>query len=374
MKRSWLAALGLVAVGLPGAAFSSAPAVFTVTSVNDSGAGTLRQAILDSNGNAGVDTITFNIPGSGLQTIVLASALPDIVDPVVIDARTQPGYLSAPVVEVNGAAVTAPNAVMTLSAGGSTIQGLAITRGQDAGLRMQTNGLNVIEFCGIGAIDENSSGLGNGGPGVDVVSGAIHTLYRNRIAFNGVSGIVVRPGASRVQYTENLLYSNTGPEVDLGGDGRTGNDVGDVDAGANTLLNFPVVDKVTFAGGGQNTRWAIVSFHLDAAPTTQYDVFAVFGTHGENPDDVQMTFMTTNNVTSQFTDGAGHLSSSGISNFPEGAKVIALVTRDLLGNMSELSVPIEVPDDVVLEKGCGACGLEGLLLPALIVLLRRRRR
>jgi hypothetical protein len=42
----------------------AAPATFVVTTTSDSGAGSLRQAILDANANAGADTITFNIPQS----------------------------------------------------------------------------------------------------------------------------------------------------------------------------------------------------------------------------------------------------------------------------------------------------------------------
>ncbi len=54
------------------AASSLAAATFTVTNTNDSGAGSLRQAILDANANPGDDTIAFNIPGSGVQTIAVA--------------------------------------------------------------------------------------------------------------------------------------------------------------------------------------------------------------------------------------------------------------------------------------------------------------
>jgi len=35
----------------------TATAIFTVTNTNDGGAGSLRQAILNANGNSGVDTI-----------------------------------------------------------------------------------------------------------------------------------------------------------------------------------------------------------------------------------------------------------------------------------------------------------------------------
>src|SRR3954453_17447125 len=71
-----------------------------VTSAADSGAGSLRQAILDANANPGVDMIQFNIPttdpgfdpATGSFSIRLTSALPGITDPVTIDGTTQPGF------------------------------------------------------------------------------------------------------------------------------------------------------------------------------------------------------------------------------------------------------------------------------------------
>ena len=68
-----------------------------VTTAADSGVGSLRQAILNANTNPGPDTITFNIPGSGVQTIAPASALPQITDAVSVDGTTQPGYSGTPV-------------------------------------------------------------------------------------------------------------------------------------------------------------------------------------------------------------------------------------------------------------------------------------
>src|SRR5947209_1999009 len=73
------------------AAASVTAATFTVTNTNDSGAGSLRQAILDANANPGLDTIAFNIPGAGVQTISPASVLPTITDSVIIDGYSQPG-------------------------------------------------------------------------------------------------------------------------------------------------------------------------------------------------------------------------------------------------------------------------------------------
>ena len=86
---------------------------FTVTNTNDSGAGSLRQAILDANANAGADTVAFNVSGagcdgSGVCTITPASDLPTLAGAVVIDGYTQPGAT------VNTNAAGAINAVLKI--------------------------------------------------------------------------------------------------------------------------------------------------------------------------------------------------------------------------------------------------------------------
>src|SRR4051812_45319242 len=60
------------------------PTVFTVTTAGESGAGTLRQAILDANANAGADTITFNIAGTN-NTISLFTGELAVTDSVAIN-------------------------------------------------------------------------------------------------------------------------------------------------------------------------------------------------------------------------------------------------------------------------------------------------
>src|SRR6266576_957735 len=79
---------------------------FVVTTTADSGAGSLRQAILDANANPADDDITFNIPGSGVRVINVLSPLPSITGNVNIDATGWPAYADnghKPVVEINGA-------------------------------------------------------------------------------------------------------------------------------------------------------------------------------------------------------------------------------------------------------------------------------
>ena len=103
--------------------------LFTVTNTNDSGAGSLRQAIINANANAGADTISFAI-GSGTQTISLASALPTITEQVTIDGWTQPGYAGTPLIRIEGASAGASADGISLSGSsdGSVIRGLVITK------------------------------------------------------------------------------------------------------------------------------------------------------------------------------------------------------------------------------------------------------
>jgi hypothetical protein len=143
---------------------AGAATTFAVTNTNDSGVGSFRQAILDANANPGADVITFSI-GSGLQTINPASALPDILDPVVIDASTQPGFAGSPLIEVSGINIPSiPNrGVLYITAGDTTVRSLIINHYKDGGISILTGGGNHIEgnFVGTdatGSLATNSNG------------------------------------------------------------------------------------------------------------------------------------------------------------------------------------------------------------------------
>src|SRR5438105_14771414 len=63
---------------------------FTVTNTNDTGTGSLRQAITDANNHSGLDTIDFNIPGAGVHTITPVTYLPLIRSAVIVDGCSEP--------------------------------------------------------------------------------------------------------------------------------------------------------------------------------------------------------------------------------------------------------------------------------------------
>jgi hypothetical protein len=144
---------------------SALAASFTVTTVADSGAGSLRQALLDANVAPGLDTITFAIGASGSQqTLLLLSSLPTVTGPVEIDGWSQggAGYAGPPLIEINGSALANWNTVegLTLAGGGSTVRGLALNY-FNAGLELQTAGGNVIAGNYLGLALDGVTAVGN---------------------------------------------------------------------------------------------------------------------------------------------------------------------------------------------------------------------
>src|SRR5437762_4870967 len=123
------------------AAQAARAATFTVTTTNDTGAGSLRQAITDANANGadGTNTIQFAItdPPAGVRTITPASALPPITRPVIIDGYTQAGsspntnampngFSGTLLIEISVAIVGGGNGLVLSGVGGSTLRGLVI--------------------------------------------------------------------------------------------------------------------------------------------------------------------------------------------------------------------------------------------------------
>src|SRR3954466_377965 len=73
-------------------------ATFTVANLHNSGAGSLRRAIIDSNERAGADTIDFDVAG----TIRIGrTSLPSITDTATIDGSTAPSFAGSPIVTVD---------------------------------------------------------------------------------------------------------------------------------------------------------------------------------------------------------------------------------------------------------------------------------
>jgi len=132
----------------------------------------LREAIIAANNTPntdGIDEIHFDVGGGGTQTIQPLTALPEITDPVIIDATTQPGYSGAPIIELDGSLTTGADGLL-ITGGDTTVRGLVINRFGGDGIHLGGGGGNVIEGNHIGTNVSGNATLPNGGDGIEITS------------------------------------------------------------------------------------------------------------------------------------------------------------------------------------------------------------
>jgi YVTN family beta-propeller protein len=212
----------------------AASAALTVTNTNDSGLGSLREAINYVNANCtGTPVIGFNIPGGGPHKIQPLTQLPDInCKDTTIDGYTQPGS------SVNTAALPSNNAVIkiwldgALQTGGyglgfayafpvtgnQTVRGLSITR-FGAGVRgyydVRVNGNFIgVEPDGVTA-GKNTEGVraeyaGSGACCVKVGTSALADANMIAATNNGVAFVGNQNG---VVEGNTFGYDKTGVRV-----------------------------------------------------------------------------------------------------------------------------------------------------------------
>jgi hypothetical protein len=235
----------------------------TVINTNDSGAGSLRNAITFANANTSEDAITFTIPGAGPHVITLASQLPQITDDgVSIDGTTQSGASCGDLwagtphtlsVQVNSD--LSLNRGFQVSADNVSIIGLSLTGFAQAvrsvsaidNLRLQCN---YIGLSPSGAAAANSDaaiaiageasntligGLGAGDGnvissnefGILTHTGTTGTMIRGNFIGTDPTGLLARPNidggitnwsgpATWADITKNLLSGNSGSGIFLG--------------------------------------------------------------------------------------------------------------------------------------------------------------
>lgn len=245
-----------------GFASSAEAATFTVTTVADSGSGSLRQAMLDAGAAAGDHTITLTLAG----TITLASALPALANNTTVQG---PGT-NLVTISGNGAV-----RVFTVSAGTTcTVSGLTIANayamGYSNGAAIANAGRLTILAC---ALVHNTNAGGWGGAVFNSGSLAITNsiFFENQAigeAGSGSGGATTGAGGGGAGMGGGL-FSLTGTVTlagcsfldnsALGGDGggtngwRNGNG-GGVNGGRGAILVGDNGQPGGFGGGGGGAR------------------------------------------------------------------------------------------------------------------------
>ncbi|MBI5848148.1 MAG: choice-of-anchor D domain-containing protein [Nitrospirae bacterium] len=210
---------------------------FTVTNLNDSGPGSLRQAMLDADASLGADTIRFSVSG----TITLASTLPGITD---IDGLTIDGTGQTVTISGNNAVQ-----VTGVSTGKSlTLNHLTISNGKGLGSINNNKGTLTIANCTF------SDNIGN----VGAIYNQSGTTIITNSTFSGNSvtsyaGCIYNSSGT-ISITNSTFSGNSAP-----GGACLFNDLG---GGTVTLRNSIVADSIS----GVNCSGAIVSggYNIDS--------------------------------------------------------------------------------------------------------------
>ena len=210
-------AVAAVILFLPASALGSSPIV--VTNTSDSGAGSLRQAILDANASGSPSSIVFNIPTTdpGFNgrwfTIRPTLPLPNITqDGTSIDGSTEAVFAgdtnpSGPEVELNGS--LAPGAAgLELLSSGNRINDLVVDGfvgpGADGIGIIGSGSNNVVTGSYIGLDPTGSMAVGNN-QGVGIYAGTGNRIggttaaERNVISGNAFNGIEILTNGNVVE-------------------------------------------------------------------------------------------------------------------------------------------------------------------------------
>jgi len=267
---------------------------FIVTNTNDSGAGSLRQAIIDSNSTSGNNEITFAFAsGSAPFTIVLNSALPSIVTTATAGTLTITGPGSSLTISGNNGDSARNFSIFTIDAGGNlTISGVTVSGAKTTGfggafntgagtLAVSNSTISgntafrggAIFNTGAGTLSVSNSTLSgnsvtNGGGGIfnnGTLTVSNSTFSGNSAAFNG--GGIFNNGTLTVS---NSTFS---------GNSAAFNGGGIFNAGTLTVSNSTLSgNSAAFNGGGIRNNGTLNIANTIIANSTSGGDFSGFGT------------------------------------------------------------------------------------------------
>ncbi|MDT3778351.1 DUF4347 domain-containing protein [Nitrospira sp. MA-1] len=253
-------------------------ATYTVTTTTDGGAGSLRQAIIDANANAGTDTITFVGSGTYLLTITgagenaAATGDLDITDNLIIIGNGVGNTI------IDGGGIDRVFHLRGTTT--ATISGITIQNGvENNGGGIFVDNTSILNLSDATLSGNNNSGTGNAGSG-----GAIHvhgTANLNRV----------------------LLSGNTAD---------TGGAIGFHGGGGGTLTNVTISgNTATNEGGGLWTDTPISVINSTFTLNNANDAGAIYS----NSATVTMsnTIVSGNTATTANKDVRGSFSSNGFN-------------------------------------------------------------
>ena len=188
--------------------------------------------------------------------------------------------------------------------GGSTpIERNVISGNGGYGVDMLTDsGSNQVIGNWIGIAADGSSELGNTTGGILIFDASDNSIGdgtaegSNSIAHNGLRGVAIEGNANSNRIARNSIFGHEVLGIDLGRDGRTGNDTRDLDNGPNGFQNTP---ELTFVASSSSSSQ--VQGVLNSEPNSAYQI-DLYSSEGDLGRGEGFQFLTSLNVS---TDSQG---------------------------------------------------------------------
>jgi hypothetical protein len=265
------------------------PAIFTVTTLNDSGAGSLRQAILDANVSPDADTVVFQ---SGLTGTINLSTVGDtsngnsalnVSTAITIDGTNT---LDLTIARSSDASTPKMRLINVTQSGNLTLQGVALKGGEAQGNIRTT--ADATDVHGLGGAIYNSGTLaiwnsyigGNKAQG-----GAGSTEAGLDAAGDGLGGAIYNNAGTVVirnsTLSENTALGGSGP-ADNNGNGQGGaifNRNGSLDVSNSTITQNNVSSNLVADGRGRGIYnlgdGATATAHIESTIIGQSDTNAI---------------------------------------------------------------------------------------------------
>ena len=210
--------------------------ILTVTNTNDTGTGSLREAIKSANSNGGFNIIKFDIgTGCGPHTITLQSQLPAITSDVLINGYTQTGSAENDLdvgddavfcIVLDGGTNNIANG-FNVPSGPLWVEGVAFSGFTNAAINLTGGSGHIIEGVRIGgstsggALDPSHDGIDVGRTVSGVTIGGSDDDQRNIIGDTLNVGILISSGSGALAPAhDNQIINNY---VGVGWNTNTGN-------------------------------------------------------------------------------------------------------------------------------------------------------
>ena len=275
---------------------------YTVTTTDDAGPGSLRQAILDAGASGEVSTIAFAI-ATGHQRIRPLSNLPKLIS-TLLDGRTQPGYAGTPLIEVDGSLLAAggtcfdgvqqsvidslvvnpcPNAGVRMGVGGGIRRSYIGTDVTGTITRPNSTGVDVPGFLPepfvvVGGYRPDEGNLISGNStGVSIAAGGPTFVMGNRIGTD-VSGMAALPNVTGIDVSGRPGVQIGGPTFWYGnlisGNTARGIVVSITDDGGASVIRNNMIGPDAAGGGSVATQGTGITLYSTTALELRENVIA----------------------------------------------------------------------------------------------------